>query len=800
MKLNKGSYLQRLLLLFGLFFVVFVGTNFTHILHGLAPDITGAGYRLFATSASTTPGTALAATNTSAQLSSASQSFRLRTGLTTRASAVDVTAIEAGYAVSCATVSGLAYCSGRNTNGELGNGDTTGTATNTFGAVQTSTGLAGKTVTDMAVSPLASAIVFVSVVADGQLYSWGNNNFGTLGNGTTAAVMPNSFSPVAAIMDGTMTGEQVKQVDSGDGHTCGVTVNGKGFCFGAGGNGRLGDGTTTSRTKPTEIYMAGVLAGRTIQKIVGMSGSSCALSNGAVYCWGNGNLGNGSGGTSVFPVAVDTSGVMAGKTIVDIFASAAVTCALDTAGKVYCWGSNTSGEIGNGSSTSSVFNSPVATDMVNVSGGGFKSISGKQDHFCGIGLGDNSLYCWGANGNFVSGIGTAAGSSLRPVLVTQLGGVSGKNITYIGSGRSTSCVVASGTGYCIGYNALGSLGVGTNNTNYSAYTPVLTTNFAPAQGVTIAANALSSRLEYAAKTAATCSVQTGFAAISTTTPIAWSTNASVASGSAITAGANDPFSGTTTTAESYVSATADFTNPAAIVPGNSGLWDFSLKDNSGLYNQSYCIRLAQSNGTAYTTYTSYPEVKTAPGVLSVGFYDATDIAIPSPTVSMPSTTVSTQCQAVTGTLSSSGRKLRVINDSGVASWGLSIAATGGNTSVWQHTTQASSYDYNDPSGSPAGCYAGNDGDIVAGQLTVNPSAAGAAITPKSGCTNTGVSLGSQASFNQTSIDNISIASGSSSAQTLCYWDLTDIGLSQQIPPSQTSGTYQIDLTLTVIAQ
>jgi hypothetical protein len=81
---QKSVHLQRFLLSVGLLLVVMLGTQFAQVLHGLAPDITGAGYRLFATSNTTTPGTPLAATNTPAQLTTAGQTFRLRTGLTTR--------------------------------------------------------------------------------------------------------------------------------------------------------------------------------------------------------------------------------------------------------------------------------------------------------------------------------------------------------------------------------------------------------------------------------------------------------------------------------------------------------------------------------------------------------------------------------------------------------------------------------------------------------------------------------------------------------------------------------------------
>jgi alpha-tubulin suppressor-like RCC1 family protein len=807
---NKNLYLQRVLLFIGLLLAVLIGTSFVRALHSAGPDIQGANYRLFNTSNSTAPGAPLAGTNTSAQLATAGQSFRLRTGLTTRPNSVDITMLDAGVTTSCAIVSGLVYCSGMNTRGELGNDNTDGVATSTFGPVSTNTGLAGKVATDLAIGPLNGASVngsgvFVCAIADGLTYCWGSNSNNALGIDQAVGTTPAVYSPTATVMAGSLAGESMKQIDAGDGHVCGVTVSGKGVCWGSGGSGRLGDGTGASKLRPTEVAMTAELTGKTFTKMTAASATSCGIASGVAFCWGVGStLGNGSTTNSISPVPVTTSPTGINKPLIDITSAISTTCVLDIDGNVFCWGTNNQGEAGNNAVGTALL-TPVATDMSNVPAGGFKSIAAKQDHICGITAADSKLYCWGTNSDGSTLLGLSSGRTLKPTLATALGSMAGKAVTYNASGRGANCAIADNIGYCAGTNTYGALGLGTSPTPASpspttTLTPVLTTNFTPAQGITIAQNALSSRLEYAQKSAATCSVQTGFAPVTTTTPIAWSPNGSVASGSTIAANANDPFSGSTTTLESYVSAAADFTNPAAIISGNSGLWDFSLKDNSTVANRSYCLRLAQSNGTAYTAYTAYPEVKTAPGVLSLGFYDANNTALSSPVVSMPSTTVSTQCQQVTGTLSNSNRKLRVSNDSDVGSWGLGIAATNGPGSVWQHQTEASSYDFNDPSGAPAGCYAGSDGDIVAGQLTINPAAAGATITPKSGCSNNGVSFNAQGSFNQGVADTISIANASSSAQTLCYWDLTNIGLSQKIPPSQANGSYQIDLTMTVIAQ
>jgi len=83
-------------------------------------------------------------------------------------------------------------------------------------------------------------------------------------------------------------------------------------------------------------------------------------------------------------------------------------------------------------------------------------------------------------------------------------------------------------------------------------------------------------------------------------------------------------------------------------------------------------------------------------------------------------------------------------------------------------------------------------------MTVNPS--GATITPKGGCSNTDLDLGSLASFSEGVVDNITLLTAGSLANTSCFWDLTSVSVSQTIPASQSVDIYTLDLTLTITAQ
>jgi alpha-tubulin suppressor-like RCC1 family protein len=145
------------------------------------------------------------------------------------------------------------------------------------------------------------------------------------------------------------------------------------YCWGLNDDGQLGNNSTANSSVPVAVATAGTpMAGRTIVAVSAgsgdypnNSGSACALdSAGLVYCWGLntlGQLGNGSTTSSLVAVAVTTAGTpMAGRTITQISASSDGTfaCAVDSAGLAFCWGYNATGQLGNNSTTQ--VNVPVA--------------------------------------------------------------------------------------------------------------------------------------------------------------------------------------------------------------------------------------------------------------------------------------------------------------------------------------------------------------------------------------------------------------------------------------------------------
>ncbi len=183
------------------------------------------------------------------------------------------------------------------------------------------------------------------------------------------------------------------------------------------------------------------------------------------------------------------------------------------------------------------------------------------------------------------------------------------------------------------------------------------------------------------------------------------------------------------------------------------------------------------------------------GSLSVDIVNSSGVSVVSPSVSMSSLTIGFDCNTSTGSLGTSSERIRVNNTTGSPQWTVAIAATSGATSTW--ASGGNTFDFNDGSGTPAGCADGADADTRPGRMTLNPSAG--TSSPQSGCSNTGITLGSSSSFAQGTTDSITLISASSGANTICYWDLTGVSVSQTIPIQQATGTYTINLTLTVTA-
>lgn len=302
-----------------------------------------------------------------------------------------------------------------------------------------------------------------------KAYCWGESSSVSGGGGA-------SLTPAAVYMDGVLSGKQLAMVGSSSSTACALDTDGKAYCWGSNQYGYLGVGANPPNRSfyPVAVDTSGVLSGKTLTKISTGGLHSCVIdTDGKAYCWGRniyGYLGNGVSGSAndaFSPVAVDTSGVLAGKTLSDIIAGSSVSCALDTDGKAYCWGLGSSGQLGRGSKASSSV--PVAVDTTGViSGKPLVKIDSDSHTTCALDS-DGKAYCWGGYKGMGLGI-NANDNVLLPIAVDTSGVLSGKTLIDLSIGDSHVCVVdTQGKAYCWGYGGSGQLGDG-NSTN--ALTPV----------------------------------------------------------------------------------------------------------------------------------------------------------------------------------------------------------------------------------------------------------------------------------------------------------------------------------------
>ncbi len=381
--------------------------------------------------------------------------------------------ISAGQNQACAISSGgAAYCWGDDTYGELGNGTTTSTAQTSPVAVSTSGVLAGVTLTQIS----AGSNYTCALSSAGVAYCWGQDNYGQLGNNTTSST-PYS-SPVAVYTTtGVLSGVKLIQISAGNQHTCALATTGAVYCWGYDVDGELGNSSNTTTGAPVAVTTSGALSGVAITQVSVEHLGTCAVgANGAAYCWGyntDGDLGNSSNSATNFPVAVYPSGVLSGKFLTQISGSALSACAIDSTGKAYCWGSDTTyGQLGNGSTTTNS-NVPVAVTTTGaLSGVSLGLITAGAFNACGVSTAGAS-YCWGNNGDGEFGSNNFTSPSSTPVATYTGGVLSGQVLSQITGGYSSTCAAGGpgGLPYCWGQDTRGQLdNGGTTNSSVAVVT------------------------------------------------------------------------------------------------------------------------------------------------------------------------------------------------------------------------------------------------------------------------------------------------------------------------------------------
>ena len=249
-----------------------------------------------------------------------------------------------------------------------------------------------------------------AILDNASLICWGGNSAGQLGDGTTTTA--SSSSPVSVDLG---VGRTAAAIATGSSHTCAILDNASLKCWGSNSHGQLGDGTTTDSSAPVSVDVG---AGRYAVAISGGRYQSCAiLDDGSVKCWGYngyGGLGDGTYTNSDSPATNVDLGT--GRTAVSIATGYYHTCVVLDDASLKCWGYGNNGELGDGSTSSS--NTPVHVTFE--VGRLVLAIAHGSTHTC-VMLDNMSVQCWGSNSAGQLGDGTTTDST-TPAYVSLASG------------------------------------------------------------------------------------------------------------------------------------------------------------------------------------------------------------------------------------------------------------------------------------------------------------------------------------------------------------------------------------------
>ena len=370
---------------------------------------------------------------------------------------------------------GKVYTWGSNGCGQLGDGTTNDSNTPICISDVEGSPLKGKNIVDV-----YNNDAVIAKDSNGKLYTWGWNSYGQLGNGTTT----NSSMPmcISNIENNPLKGKNIVDVYSDDGYTIIVKdSNGKLYSWGYNEYGQLGNGTRNISSMPICIsdVEGSPLKGKNIVDIYGNDSTIIVKdSSGKLYSWGYnscGQLGNGTtDNDSNMPICISDieNSVLKGKDIVDVVYVKSkddyryyTIIAKDSSGKLYSWGNNYCGTLGNGTTTNSSM--PICISDIENSPLNGKRIVKIYEEYMYIIVKDNrgKLYSWGSNSSGQLGNGTTTNSSM-PVCISDIetSPLKEKNIVDVYSDDSTIIVKDSdGKLYSWGYNEYGQLGNGTRN-------------------------------------------------------------------------------------------------------------------------------------------------------------------------------------------------------------------------------------------------------------------------------------------------------------------------------------------------
>lgn len=367
----------------------------------------------------------------------------------------DFIAVTAGKEHSCALISdGSAYCWGSNETGQLGveQGEQTCTREDRHIPCEPRPVAVGGGLKFQSIA--AGASHTCGVTLEGRVFCWGDNLWGQLGDPSVRM----SDAPIAAL-----SADEFVDVTAGGYHTCALRTDGVVLCWGANLDGQLGqasigNGSAVPTPTNTSVRFSSVSAGdrRTCGRV----------SDGAVFCWGAMWTAR-QDGVDVTRPEGSPSRLLQAPAIRAISVGTSTTCGISADNGGYCWEGNATGTLGNGTTAGSVTPTLVKIDKALV------AISVGFAHACAIAA-TGRVYCWGANDFGQLGVSPSLLNyrcAAGPVCTAQPIEVSGWRLyrdISAGQGNHTCALTLGGSVYCWGAGGLGQLGVGHLSNEWAA--------------------------------------------------------------------------------------------------------------------------------------------------------------------------------------------------------------------------------------------------------------------------------------------------------------------------------------------
>jgi alpha-tubulin suppressor-like RCC1 family protein len=327
-------------------------------------------------------------------------------------------------------------------------------------------------------------------VTEGGLETWGYGGINACSQGKNSDVTePGSHSQTPRFEQA--AGSGVTAVDGSQYHTC-FTINGGLRCYGRNGGGQVtGDGTTSAyECDPQTVYADG--SGITDLAVGGHH--TCVIKNGGIWCWGansEGELGDGTTTPRSTPTEILAAGSGATEIAAGYFCSGecqAATCAVIKGG-VQCWGTQRNGILGDGvSDTSAPYTYRTTPYATIAAGSGAHDLVMYGTHACvRTSNGTSGIECWGAgwNGQLLESGSSIQNTPQDATVVEERHG-----LEKVVAGNDHACFLSDAGIKCYGDNTNGELGNATTTASLTAVTPIsytdAPTDLAAANGATCA--------------------------------------------------------------------------------------------------------------------------------------------------------------------------------------------------------------------------------------------------------------------------------------------------------------------------